>query len=328
MKSEEGHHPMSHSSQSHVKAGLLDTIGNTPLVSLPTLSPKPGVQIFAKLEGQNPTGSVKDRIAKSMIDAAERDGLLTREKTILEPSSGNTGISLALVCKLKGYKLKVVMPANVSLERVQLLKAYGAQVELSDGQQGTNHSIRGAEGMVSAEPGKYFMPYQYGNPANPQVHYETTGLEIIEALPTTDVFVAGLGTGGTLLGGARRLKEHNPSARVVAVAPHPDDVIQGLRSLEEGFIPPILDLSMLDGRIMIDSEEAFQTTRRLMEQEGLFTGISAGAVIACALQLARRMEKGNIVCLLADGGWKYLSTALWTQDYRDLEGKFKGKIWW
>ncbi len=328
MKSEEGHHPMSHSSQSHVKAGLLDTIGNTPLVSLPTLSPKPGVQIFAKLEGQNPTGSVKDRIAKSMIDAAERDGLLTREKTILEPSSGNTGISLALVCKLKGYKLKVVMPANVSLERVQLLKAYGAQVELSDGQQGTNHSIRVAEGMVSAEPGKYFMPYQYGNPANPQVHYETTGLEIIEALPTTDVFVAGLGTGGTLMGVARRLKEHNPSARVVAVAPHPDDVIQGLRSLEEGFIPPILDLSMLDGRIMIDSEEAFQTTRRLMEQEGLFTGISAGAVIACALQLARRMEKGNIVCLLADGGWKYLSTDLWTQDYRDLEGKVKGKIWW
>ena len=328
MKSEEGHHPMSHSSQSHVKAGLLDTIGNTPLVSLPTLSPKPGVQIFAKLEGQNPTGSVKDRIAKSMIDAAERDGLLTREKTILEPSSGNTGISLALVCKLKGYKLKVVMPANVSLERVQLLKAYGAQVELSDGQQGTNHSIRVAEGMVSAEPGKYFMPYQYGNPANPQVHYETTGLEIIEALPTTDVFVAGLGTGGTLMGVARRLKEHNPSARDVAVAPHPDDVIQGLRSLEEGFIPPILDLSMLDGRIMIDSEEAFQTTRRLMEQEGLFTGISAGAVIACALQLARRMEKGNIVCLLADGGWKYLSTDLWTQDYRDLEGKVKGKIWW
>ncbi|MQG73334.1 MAG: cysteine synthase family protein [SAR202 cluster bacterium] len=319
---------MSHSSQSPVKAGLLDTIGNTPLVSLPTLSPKPGVQIFAKLEGQNPTGSVKDRIAKSMIDAAERDGLLTREKTILEPSSGNTGISLALVCKLKGYKLKVVMPANVSLERVQLLKAYGAQVELSDGQQGTNHSIRVAEGMVSAEPGKYFMPYQYGNPANPQVHYETTGLEIIEALPTTDVFVAGLGTGGTLMGVARRLKEHNPSARVVAVAPHPDDVIQGLRSLEEGFIPPILDLSMLDGRIMIDSEEAFQTTRRLMEQEGLFTGISAGAVIACALQLARRMEKGNIVCLLADGGWKYLSTDLWTQDYRDLEGKVKGKIWW
>jgi cysteine synthase B len=328
MKSEEGHHPMSHSSQSPVKAGLLDTIGNTPLVSLPTLSPKPGVQIFAKLEGQNPTGSVKDRIAKSMIDAAERDGLLTREKTILEPSSGNTGISLALVCKLKGYKLKVVMPANVSLERVQLLKAYGAQVELSDGQQGTNHSIRVAEGMVSAEPGKYFMPYQYGNPANPQVHYETTGLEIIEALPATDVFVAGLGTGGTLMGVARRLKEHNPSARVVAVAPHPDDVIQGLRSLEEGFIPPILDLSMLDGRIMIDSEEAFQTTRRLMEQEGLFTGISAGAVIACALQLARRMEKGNIVCLLADGGWKYLSTDLWTQDYRDLEGKVKGKIWW
>ena len=328
MKSEEGHHRMSHSSQGHVKAGLFDTIGNTPLVSLPTLSPKPGVRIFAKLEGQNPTGSVKDRIAKSMIDAAERDGLLTREKIVLEPSSGNTGISLALVCKLKGYRVKVVMPANVSLERVQLLKAYGAQVELSDGQQGTNHSIRVAEEIVSAEPGKYFMPYQYGNPANPQVHYETTGLEIIEALPETDVFVAGLGTGGTLMGVSRRLKEHNPSARVVAVAPHPEDVIQGLRSLEEGFIPPILDLSMLDGRIMIDSEEAFHTTRKLMEQEGLFTGISAGAVIACALQLAHRMEKGNIVCLLADGGWKYLSTDLWTQDYRDLEGKVKGKIWW
>ena len=328
MTPEERHQCVSHSPKNQVKLGLLDTIGETPLVALPNLSPKPKVRIFAKLEGQNPTGSVKDRVAKSMISAAERDGLLTHDKIVLEPTSGNTGISLALVCKLKGYEVKVVMPANVSAERGQLLQAYGAEVELSDGQQGTNHAIRVAEQMVADEPDKYFMPYQYGNPANPQAHYETTGPEIIEALPETDVFVAGLGTGGTLMGVARRLKEHNPSVRVVAVAPHPEDVIQGLRSLEEGFIPPILDLSMLDSRIMIDSQEAFHTTRRLMEQEGLFAGISSGAVIACALQLARRMDKGNIVCLLADGGWKYLSTNLWTQDYGSLERKVKGKIWW
>ena len=311
-----------------LKRDLLDAIGNTPIVHLPHMSPKPGVRIFAKLEGQNPTGSVKDRIAKSMVLSAEREGALTPDVTVLEPTSGNTGISLALTCKLRGYRLKVVMPANVSAERTQLLEAYGAEVVISDGDKGTNYAIQVAQQMVEEEPGAYFMPYQYGNPANPQAHYEGTGAEIVDALPEVDVFVAGLGTGGTLMGVARRLKEHNPAVRIIAVAPHPEDVIMGLRSLEEGFIPPILDLSMLDGRIMIDSQEAFRTTRTLMEREGLFAGISSGAVVACALHVAQRMEKGNIVCLLADGGWKYLSTNLWTRDYAALEKLVKGKIWW
>jgi cysteine synthase B len=263
-----------------------------------------------------------------MIEQAERQGLLTPGQTVLEPTSGNTGIALAMVCKVKGYRLKVVMPASVSPERTQLLQAYGAEIEYSDGQYGTNHSIVVAQEMMAREPGKYFMPYQYGNPANPQAHYETTAAEILDALPEVDVFVAGLGTGGTLMGVGRRLKEHNPGIRVVAVAPHPDDVIQGLRSLEEGFIPPILDLSLLDTRIMIESREALRMTRALLEREGVFAGISSGAVVACALRIAQRMERGNIVCLLADGGWKYLSLNLWTREYPELEQKLKGKVLW
>jgi cysteine synthase B len=311
-----------------LKRDILDAIGNTPLVHLSRMSPKPGVHIFGKLEGHNPSGSLKDRIAKYMIQQAEDEGLLDGSKTVLEPTSGNTGISLAMVCKVKGHRLKVVMPASVSPERTQLIQAYGAEIEFSDAQLGTNQSILVAQEMLAREPERYFMPYQYGNAANPRAHYETTAVEILEALPEIDIFVAGLGTGGTLMGVGRRLKEHNLNIRVVAVAPHPDDVIQGLRSLEEGFIPPILDTSRLDARIIIESEEAFRLTRELLEREGIFAGVSSGSVVACAQRLAERLDGGNIVCLLADGGWKYLSTNLWTQDYSELEQSLRGKVWW
>ena len=306
---------------------ILNTVGNTPMVEIDRMSPKPSVRIFAKLEGNNPTGSLKDRIAKFMIERAETDGKLTPDKTILEPTSGNTGIALAFMARRKGYRIKVVMPENVSVERAQLLEAYGAEIVYSDGAKGTNGAIVVAEAMAAADD-SYFMPYQYGNEANPRAHYETTGKEIIDDLPEVNVFVAGLGTGGTLMGVGRRLKEYNPAIRIVAVVPHPDDMIQGLRSLEEGFIPPILDLSLLDSRIMVESKEAFRVTRELMEKEGIFAGISSGSVVCCAIRLAERMASGNIVCLLADGGWKYLSTRLWTKDFTELKGSVEHKIWW
>jgi cysteine synthase B len=304
---------------------LLDTIGNTPLVELQRLSPKKGVRIFAKLEGQNPTGSLKDRIALYMVRKAEEEGHLKPGKTILEPTSGNTGISLAFVGILKGYKVKVVMPDNVSPERVQLLKSYGADIVFSDGRQGTNGSIVVAQKIAQENP-NCFMPYQYGNLANPLAHYETTAAEVIRDLPNVDVFIAGLGTGGTLMGVGRRLKEHNPAIKIVAVVPEPDDLIYGLRSLEEGFIPPILDVSLLDSRIMVRSVDAFRMTKELMWSEAIFAGVSSGSVVYAALRVAQKMERGNIVCLLADGGWKYLSTGLWTRDYKEEETK--GKIWW
>ena len=297
------------------------------MVELTRMSPKESVRIFAKLEGNNPTGSLKDRIAKYMIERAEAEGKLTPDKTILEPTSGNTGIALAFVAKRKGYRVKVVMPENVGPERTQLLEAYGAEIVYSEGAKGSNGSIVVAQEMAASDP-NYYMLYQYGNDANPLAHYETTGQEILRDLPEVDTFVAGLGTGGTLMGVGRRLKEHDSGIRIVAVVPHPDDVIQGLRSLEEGFIPPILDISLLDSRIMIESREAFRTTRELMQKEGIFAGVSSGSVVCCAVRLAERMESGNIVCLLADGGWKYLSTALWTKDFEELMGTVENKIWW
>ncbi|MBI2846809.1 MAG: cysteine synthase family protein [Chloroflexi bacterium] len=305
---------------------ILDAIGRTPLVELQNMGPKKSVRIFAKLEGQNPTGSLKDRIARYMVEKAEADGQLTRDRTILEPTSGNTGISLAMVGRLKGYKVKVVMPKNVSEERAQLLRIFGASIVYTNGQRGTNYAIEVAKEMAKDE--SYFMPYQYGNEANPLAHYETTGLEILRDLPKVDVFIAGLGTGGTLMGIGRRLKEKNPETKVIAVVPHPEDLIQGLRSLEEGFIPPILDLSLLDSRIMIESKDAFRTARELTEREGIFAGISSGAVVCAAQRVAQRMKKGNIVVLLADGGWKYLSTGLWTRSLGELEEELEGKIWW
>ena len=307
---------------------ILDTIGGTPLVELRRLQPKPGVRLFAKLEGQNPTGSVKDRIAFLMVENAERDGVLGDGRIILEPSSGNTGVSLAMVARYKGYNVTVVLPDNVTEERQALIESFGASVVFSEGRLGTNGAIEMAQEMAGQEPQKYVMLYQYGNEANPRAHYDGTGEEIINQLPDVDVFVAGLGTGGTLTGVGRRLKEHNPDARVIAVVPHPEERIQGLRSLEDGFIPPILDTTVLDGQFIITSRESFEKTRELLQVESIFAGISSGAVLACAQRLADRMDHGNIVCLFADGGWKYLSTGLWTRPLEELEAEMGRKIWW
>jgi cysteine synthase B len=306
---------------------LLDTIGNTPLVELRQLSPKPGVRFFAKLEGQNPTGSVKDRIAKYMIEAAEASGELTPDRMVLEPTSGNTGISLAMICRIKGYRLKVVMPESVSEERSQLLRAFGAEIVYSEGIKGTNGSILVAQQMVAEDP-SYFMPYQYGNEANPRAHYETTGPEIVRDLPDVDVFVAGLGTGGTLTGVGHYLKGQRPGVKVVACVPHPGDLVQGLRSLEEGFIPPVLDESVLDGKIVVDSRASFAATKELTQAEGIFAGISSGAVLRTAQRVAERLERANIVLLFADSGWKYLSTELWSKDYEELGEEVESKVWW
>ena len=306
---------------------IIETIGDTPLVELHHMSPNPKVRLFAKLEGQNPTGSVKDRIAKYMFEAAEADGSLSKDRIVLEPTSGNTGIAIAMIGRLKGYRVKVVMPENVSLERRQLLEIYGAEIILSDGRRGSNGSIQVAQELARNED-IYFMPFQYGNEANPRAHYEGTASEILRDLPQVDAFVAGLGTGGTLTGAGRRLKEHNPDTQVIAVAPHPDELIQGLRSLEDGFIPPILDQSVLNGQMIVRSKESFEKTRELTEREGIFAGISSGAVIACAQRVAARMDQGNVVCVLADGGWKYLSTNLWTRDFYEIEKATQGKIWW
>lgn len=306
---------------------LIDTIGNTPLVELRRLSPKDGVRFYAKLEGQNPTGSVKDRIAKYMIEAAERSGELTPDRVILEPTSGNTGISLAMICRLKGYRLRVVMPESVSEERSQLLRAFGADIVFSDGLKGTNGAIAVAQEMVAEDP-SYYMPYQYGNEANPRAHYETTGPEILRDMPEIDVFVAGLGTGGTLTGVGHYLKEHRPQVKVVACVPHPGDLVQGLRSLEEGFIPPVLDESVLDGKIVVDSPTSFAATKELTQAEGIFAGISSGAVLRTAQRVAQRIDKGNVVLLFADGGWKYLSTSLWSKEHEELGEEIEAKVWW
>ena len=308
--------------------GLLATIGRTPLVELGNISPNPQVRIYAKLEGQNPTGSVKDRIALKMIERAEGDGEISPSRAILEPTSGNTGISLAMIGRLKGYRVTVVMPENVSAERTQLLEAYGARIIYSDGALGTNGSVTMAQEIIAQNPHDYLMLYQYGNEGNPEAHYTGTGQEIVADLPDVDVFVAGLGTGGTLMGNARRLKEHRSDIKIIAVAPEPDDFISGLRRLEDGFIPPILDISLLDNRLLVNSFDSFYMTRQLMDKEGIFAGISSGSVIAGALKHADRMDEGKVVCLLADGGWKYLSSRLWTRDYETLAQEAQGKIWW
>ncbi len=310
-------------------SSVLDMIGNTPMVELRSLAPRPDVHIYAKLEGQNPTGSVKDRIAKFMIEAAEERGDLTPGATILEPTSGNTGIGLAMIGRVKGYHVVCVMPESVSEERSILLKAFGAEIIYSPGDLGSNGSIALAQKIVAENPGKYYFPYQYGNEANPRAHYETTGPEILRDLPQTTVFVAGLGTGGTLTGTGRYLKEFKPSVRIIAAAPHPGDLVQGLRALEEGFIPPVLDESVLDGRIVVDSKSSFAMSKELTQREGLFVGISCGAVVKAALKAAERLEgEQHIVCLLADGGWKYLSSNLWTVDWEDQPGEVETKIWW
>ena len=307
---------------------ILDAIGNTPLVRLDHFSPRPGVSVYVKLEGYNPTGSVKDRIALFMIRAAEEAGELQPGQTVLEPTSGNTGISLAMVCRMKGYPLLCVLPDNVTPEREALLRAFGADVVYAENATSTNDAVFKAQQMVRDEPGRYFMPYQYGNENNPRAHYETTGPEILRDVPEVSVFVAGLGTGGTLTGVGRYLKDNLSDVKVIAAVPHPGDLVQGLRALEEGFIPPVLDESVLDGRIVVDSVSSFHMTKELMQKEAIFAGISSGAVLKVAVRIAERLESGHVVALLADGGWKYLSTSLWTKSYDDLIQDVEGKVWW
>jgi cysteine synthase B len=304
---------------------ILGAIGNTPLVGLPSMSPKAGVRLWAKLEGNNPTGSTKDRIALAMVEAAEASGVLTPEKTILEPTSGNTGISLAMVARKKGYHLTVVLPDNASQERLGLLRLFGAEIVFSDGDKGTNGSIEVARAL--GEDPAYYMPFQYGNPANPMAH-EGTGREIVADLPGVTHFVAGMGTGGTLTGAGRALHAHDPSIRVVAAEPELGDLVYGLRSLDEGFIPPIFDPSEVNRKFLVRSDDAVRATRELTSKEGIFAGISSGAVIHVAQRIAAEVDGGDVVCLLADGGWKYLSTEAWAEDLATAEKQVSESLWW
>jgi cysteine synthase B len=308
-----------------VASSLLELVGNTPLVELPRLAPKPGVRIYAKLEGQNPTGSIKDRVAKAMIDAAEASGELQPGRELLEPTSGNTGISLALIAKLKGYPLTCVMPANATAERRRLLELYGATIVESPADQGSNGSVKLALEIAEREP-KYFMPFQYANEMNPRAHYEGTGAEIAEALDRVDVLVAGLGTGGTLMGTGDRLRESFPDVVVAAAEPLPGDPVMGLRSLDDGYVPPILDVSKLDRKVLVSNEEAVVAVRALLDREGIFGGVSAGAVVHVARKLAEQIDEGNVVCVLADAGWKYLSADFWTS--KDVEESMERTLWW
>ena len=305
---------------------ILHSIGNTPRVGLPAMSPAADVRLWAKLEGNNPTGSTKDRIALAMVEAAEVSGELTPDRTILEPTSGNTGISLAMVARRKGYRLTVVLPDNASQERLGLLRLFGAEIVFSDGDKGTNGSIEVARAL--AEDPAYFMPFQYGNPANPRAHEEGTAREILVDLPGVTHFVAGMGTGGTLTGVGRALHAHEPSIRVVAAEPELGDLVYGLRSLDEGFVPPIFDPDQVDRKFLVSSDDALRATRELTAREGIFAGISSGAVLHVAQRIAADEERAEIVCLLADGGWKYLSTEAWADDVATAEKKVSESLWW
>jgi cysteine synthase len=310
-----------------VHADILGAIGGTPMVELRRLAPKPGVRLYAKLEGANPTGSVKDRIARAMIGEAIASGALRPGQMILEPSSGNTGISLAMIGARSGHPVRIVLPDNTTPERTQLLRAFGAEIVYSPGATGSNGAIRLAQELAAADP-DLFMPFQYGNPANPQAHERGTGPEILAQVPDVDVFVAGLGTGGTLTGVGRFLKRARPGVRVIAAEPLPGEQVQGLRSLEDGFVPPVLDASVLDDRYLVNNRDAVVGLRRLTRDEGIFGGLSCGAAVAVAVRVAREMDRGNVVVLLADGGWKYLSTDLWTRDLDELEDELEGSVLW
>lgn len=309
---------------------ILDTIGNTPLVEVARLCPVDNVRLWVKLEGENPTGSLKDRIALAMVEAAEASGDLTKDKILLEPTSGNTGIALAMVTKIRGYRFTAVMPDNASAERIQLLEAFGAEIIFSEGARGTNGSVALAQEL--ARDDKYFMPFQYGNQANADAHYNGTALEILEDVPGIKAFVAGLGTGGTLMGNARRLKEHDPDIKVVAAEPELGELVYGLRSLDDGYIPPLFDADMLDGKVKVRARDSILWTRELLQKEGIFAGISSGAVIWVAQRVAERLARdssgGDVVCLLPDGGWKYLSTEAWTQDIDTAEQQVEEVLWW
>jgi [CysO sulfur-carrier protein]-thiocarboxylate-dependent cysteine synthase len=297
-------------------SSVLDLIGNTPLVDISALSPNPAVRILAKLEGQNPGGSIKDRIAWKMIQEAEADGTLSPGRTIIEPSSGNTGIALAMIARTRGYPIKIVMPENVSIERRQALEVWGAEIILTPGEEGSNGAVRRAQQLADEHPQWVFL-YQYANDANPRAHYETTGPEIWHDAPDVTHFVAGLGTTGTLMGVGRFLKEQNPEVRVVAIEPPLGERVEGLRNLDDGYIPPVYEKwggpDLLDRKRIVRPRESIEWTRRLIEV-GIFSGISGGAALAGAAKLATEIEAGTIVVILADGGWKYLSTGAWTGD--------------
>src|SRR3954468_18612324 len=299
---------------------LLELIGNTPLVALRHLSP-PGRTIWAKLEGQNPTGSIKDRVALSMVDAAD----LEPGQELLEPTSGNTGISLALVAKLRGYKLTCVMPANATPERRLVLELFGAKIVDSPANEGSNGAVRMAQAMAAADD-RYVMLFQYANEGNPRAHYEGTGAEIVRDLDRVDAVVAGLGTGGTLMGTAARVRESFPDVVIAAAEPLPGDPVMGLRSLEDGYVPPILDVAKLDRKLLVSNEESVVAVRALLDREGIFGGVSAGAVVHVARKLADELEEGVVVCVLADAGWKYLSADFWQAT--DVEGSMEETLWW
>jgi [CysO sulfur-carrier protein]-thiocarboxylate-dependent cysteine synthase len=304
---------------------LLELIGSTPLVELARLSPKPSVRILAKLEGQNPTGSIKDRVAKAMLDAAEATGELEPGRRLLEPTSGNTGISLALVAKLRGYPLTCVLPANVTEERRRLLRLYGAEIVESPPEEGSTGAVRLALELAERDP-SLFMPFQYANEANPRAHYDGTGAEIVDALDRVDLLVAGLGTGGTLMGAGARVRESFPDVVVAAAEPLPGDAVMGLRSLADGYVPPILDVSKLDRKLLVSNEESVAGLRLLLEREGIFGGVSSGAVVHASLRLAEELDEGVAVCVLADGGWKYLSAEFW--DAENVDESMERSVWW
>jgi cysteine synthase B len=308
---------------------ISQAVGNTPLVGLPNLSPD-GYELYLKLEGHNPTGSIKDRVAKYLVETAERDGLLHPGSRVLEPTSGNTGIALAAICAPKGYKLTCVLPENTSAERRTLLSAYGVDIVSSPAQEGSNGAVRVAREMAEGDPDLY-MPFQYGNPANPRAHYETTGPEILRDVPDVAAVVSGLGTGGTLTGVGRRLKEHDPAIRVFAAEPEYGELVYGLRNLDEGFVPPVLDQSVLDGRIKVDSLRALRATRALVAEEGVFAGVSTGAALAVALRVCtpRRLPRGaKVVVISPDGGWKYLSTGAYDPgDVEAIAGDLESTLW-
>lgn len=313
--------------QSGVASSVLDLIGNTPLVELRNLTPKDSVRIFAKLEGQNPSGSIKDRVAKSMIEAAEASGELEPGRELLEPTSGNTGISLAMIAKLKGYSLTCVMPENSTEERIRLLELYGAKIVFSPGSEGSNGAVRKAIALAEENP-RYFMPFQYANECNPRAHYEGTAAEIADALPQVDVLVAGLGTGGTLMGCSDRLRESFPDVQICAAEPLQGEDVMGLRSLDDGYVPPILDVSKLDRKILVSNTDSVASVRELLDREGIFGGVSAGAVIAVARRLAAELDEGTVVAILADAGWKYLSADFWTKPLDEIASSMNERVWW
>jgi cysteine synthase B len=306
---------------------VLQSIGNTPIVELKRLSPKPGVRLWAKLESRNPTGSVKDRVARALIEDAEDKGAIAAGQVILEPTSGNTGISLGMICKLRGYPLKVVMPDNVTPERIQLLQMWGAEIVFSEGAKGSNGAVELALELAASDS-RYYMPYQYGNEANPLAHYHGTAVEILEELDTVAAFVAGLGTGGTLMGNARRLKEAlGDSVKIVAAEPMQGEPVQGLRSLADGFIPPIIDLALLDRKIFVTNSDAIVWTRKLLDEEGIFAGVSSGAIARVAARIAGELDEGNVVFIVADDGWRYLSSGVYTRPLEEIEN-LESTLWW